>query len=314
MNTTKVIAGHAPMKFIICAPRYEETSGGSIVLHKLAQILGALGHEVSLWPMHRIRLRPRPVPAPWWYRCTYAITRIYRPLYRTKPGQPVRLARTSDVDDSIVVYPETVAGNPLQAKRCVHWLLYRKEHLLDSGMLQPGDLYFCYQEAFNNPHKGLDYGGVLHVVDLMMDVYRNTHPGERSGACYMLRKGKSREDLPSLRGKLVVDGMSHQALAKIFNQTKYCYFYDPFTAYSWYAAACGCIPVVVPVPGMTREEWEPDGGRKPGIAYGEDDIPYAMESRDVLLRGMADAETKSIESVQRFVEITRAHFDWRALG
>lgn len=296
------------MKFIVCAPRYDDTSGGSIVLHKLAEVLGVMGHEALLWPLHRVHLRPHPFSAAWWRRCVYAATRIYRPLYSTKPGLPLKLAKESDIDNAIVIYPEIVSGNPLKSRKYVRWLLHRKGHHVSNTKFKHGDLYFCYQEAFNDHHEGLHYGGVLRVLDLMLDVYSNTNPGERSGTCFMIRKGKSRRDLPSFRGKLVVDGVSHQALAKIFNEKKYCYFYDPYTAYSSYAAVCGCIPVIIPPPDLRREDWEPAGGRKPGIAYGCDDIPYAIASRQILLDRMTNAEKESIESTKRFINTVRDHF------
>jgi len=39
------------------------------------------------------------------------------------------------------------------------------------------------------------------------------------------------------------------------------------------AAMCGCTPVVIPDPGLTREQWTPEGGDRYGVAYGVDDVP-----------------------------------------
>jgi hypothetical protein len=294
-------------KFIVCAPRYSETSGGSIALHKLVQLLDTLGYQALLWPLHRASLRAPPFSAAWWRKYSYIATRLYRPRYATMPGSTLRIATKADIKNSIVIYPDIVDGNPLEAPRYVRWLLYHIK-FKNASNVSNDDLYFCYQEAFNGNYGGMRYGGVLHVTHWMLDIYRQTNFGERSGTCYMIRKGRSRTDLPSLRGKMVVDGMNHRSLAKVFNEKKYCYFYDTYTGYSSYAAACGCIPVVVPAPGVERTAWEPNGGRKPGIAYGETDIPYAIETRPLLLQRMADAEGRSQDSVKHFVAIVEDHF------
>lgn len=297
-------------KFIVCAPRYSETSGGSIALHKLAQLLGSLGYEVGFWPSHRVKLHARPFSAAWWRKYSYIATRLYRPRYSTIPGSILRVAGESDINESIVIYPDIVHGNPLEARRYVRWLLY---HVGTNGekAAADDDLYFCYQEAFNRNCDRMRYGGVLHVAHWLLDIYKQTNFGNRSGACYMIRKGKSRPDLPSLRDKVVVDGLDHRSMARIFNEKKYCYFYDAYTGYSSYAAACGCIPVIVPAAGMERSIWEPNGGQKPGIAYGEDDIPYAIETRPLLLQRLADTENKSLDSVRHFVAVVEKHFQLR---
>ncbi|MGN6313441.1 MAG: hypothetical protein ACTHMO_06755 [Rhodanobacteraceae bacterium] len=295
-------------KFIVCAPRYSETSGGSIALHKLAQLLGILGYEALFWPLHRVKLRALPLSSAWLRKYSYIATRLYRPRYSTIPGSILRIASKSDINDSIVIYPDIVRGNPLEARRYVRWFLYHVNINEAKKTATDGDLYFCYQEAFNHDYGGMKYGGTLHVSHWLLDIYKQTNFGDRSGACYMIRKGKSRPDLPSFRGKTVVDGMDHRSLAKVFNEKKYCYFYDAYTGYSAYAAACGCIPVIVPVPGLDRSAWEPNGGRKPGIAYGEGDIPYAIETRPLLLQRMADAESKSLDSVGHFLAVVEKHF------
>ncbi|MDO1527787.1 hypothetical protein QMK61_02995 [Fulvimonas sp. R45] len=297
----------AKPKFIICAPRYSETSGGSIALHKLAQLLDALGYEALLWPLHRVKLHALPFSGAWWRKYIYIVTRLYRPRYKTLPGSTLRIAAKSDIDDSIVIYPDIVDGNPLRARRYVRWFLYHFSKKHEKSVLD-GELYFCYQEAFNRNYERMKYGGTLHVAHWLLDIYKQTNFGNRSEVCYMVRKGKSRPDLPSFRGKVVVDGMDHRSLAKVFNEKKYCYFYDAYTGYSTYAAACGCIPVIVPAPGMERNTWEPNGGRKPGIAYGEEDIPYAIKTRPLLLQRLTDAESKSLDSVRNFVEIIKRHF------
>lgn len=295
------------MRFVICAPRYEPSSGGSIVLYKLARLLQGLGHDVRIWPAHRVpagRLATTVLR-----RAAYMATRWYRPNFRPHPELAGKLAEEDDLSRGVVVYPETIPGNPLRAARYVRWMLYKPGELGVRFDCRPGDLYFCYQEAFNTRCEAMEYGGVLSVVDWMTDIYRQSNFGVREGACYMVRKGKGRADLPSLAGLEVVDGLGHADLARIFNVRRACYFFDPYTAYSEYAALCGCIPIVVPLPGVDKNAWTPTEEGRPGVAYGEEDVANAIAARPEMLLKIENAERASIESVQRFVSIVRQRYD-----
>lgn len=279
-----------------------------MVLHRLSVELTKQGHQTLLWPLHRACIGFHPLSRQWWHRWTYAATRLYRPWYGTRPGAQLNVACMEDLDDAIVIYPEIVVGNPLRAKRYVRWILYRSDLAITRSGFRRGDLCFCYQDAFNVGLSNMTYGGVLHVTDLLLDIYKRTNAEPRSGISYMIRKGNTRTDLPSFRGKDVLDHMSHTEIAHAFNACERCYFYDAYTFYSTYASVCGCIPVIVPLPGMSRNEWEPNGGRKPGLAYGEEDISYAVESRPLLLANLQHIEAVTAEHVARFATVTSQHF------
>lgn len=218
------------------------------------------------------------------------------------------LAKSVDLDKSIVVYPEIVSGNPLRAPRYVRWLLHEPGFHEGAFIHATGDLYFCYQEAFNKNCSGMIYGGLLTIADTFLDIYRNVNPGERSKVCYMIRKGIDRKDLPDVSDLWVVDGYSHHELASAFNECRVCYFYDPYTTYAAYAAACGCIPVIVPMPGVSKKEWVPEEDGSYGLAYGDDDIQYAIETRDLMLNKLHAITLHNRESAKNFVTVVKKHF------
>lgn len=295
-------------KFIIYAPRYRDESGGSIVLHKLCDTLNKLGHEAKLWPLWKLRIsRHTPLDAiP--LGLAYLGSRIYRGAYATNERYQTPIARASDVEESIVVYPEIVSGNPLGAKRYVRWLLHKPGFHEGKFEYDTGDLCFSYQDAFYSLGSDMKYGGTLMVSEVFLDVYKLTNRNERTRTCHMVRKGKDRADLPDLCNQWVVDGYSHRELAEIFNQCKICYFYDLYTTYAAYAAACGCIPVLVPLDGVTKEQWVPEEHHRFGLAYGVDDIPHALATRERLMDNLRAVNGKNIDSVQRFVQVARNHF------
>ena len=78
--------------------------------------------------------------------------------------------------------------------------------------------------------------------------------------------------------------------------------------YCRYAAMCGCIPVVVPQEGLSKEDWRPELANRYGIAYGWDDVSWAVESRTKLIDYLAETEERSIKSVRIFLDIVENHF------
>lgn len=298
------------MKFIIWTPLYRSDSGGIIVLHKLAKILQDSGHVALIWP------KPKPLvfelkSIRGWLKLakwlglrlkSYIMSRDIRSPYC------LTLATKRDIHDSIVVYPEIVEGNPLGASRVVRWLLNKPGIIKGSVDFGADDLFFYFHEHFNdwaiNPHKDRK----LNVVDLMSDVYRNYNYGSRSGQCYMTKRGRNRTLSYHDPEAEKVDGLKHEELAIVFNKYKYFVCYDLYTMYCRYAAMCGCIPIVVPEEGLTKEQWRPEIDSRYGLAYGFEDIPWALETRSKLLELLGDTELNSMDSVKKFVVITQLYF------
>lgn len=297
------------LQFIIYAPRYRSASGGAIVTHKLCDTLNSLGYRASLWPLWKPRSAAPRSTHESWRTLTYLGSRMVRGSYRRNPGYNTPLAKTADIDKSIVVYPEIVSGNPLRAPRYVRWLLHEPGFHEGTFSHAVGDLYFCYQEAFNKNCTDMIYGGPLTIADTFLDIYRDVNPDTREKVCHMVRKGAHREDLPDLSDQWVVDGYSHHDLARAFNQCKICYFYDPYTAYAAYAAACGCVPVIVPLPGVSRQSWVPEESGRYGLAYGESDILHAVETRSLMLDQLRSVAQRNVESAQRFALVVKEHFE-----
>ena len=292
--------------FVIYAPRYRSNSGGAIATHKLCDLLNRAGYKASVFPhwmpsvISSRAVTPRSV--------AWLASHLFRGLYSTNPRYRTPLATAADVAEGIVVYPEIIGGNPLRATKYVRWLLHQPGFHGGRHHYQTGDLYFCYQQAFNEHCEGLIFGGILNVYEAPLEIYRQTNYGPRTRVSYMIRKGRDRTDLPDLRQEWVLDGLDHQTLAQAFNECRICYFYDAYTAYAAFAAACGCIPVIVPMPGVSKEVWVPEEAGRLGVAYGDADIPHALATRAALLEGMRGVERHSEASVRQFVSIVAAHF------
>lgn len=293
------------MKFIVYTPFYDENTGGVIVLYKLAQLLRQLGMKVFLWheanPFSVSSLKQLERKFRYWRR-------QHSQRFRYISPYSLPLARKQDVHDAIVVYPEVVAGNPLKARHVVRWLLYKPGFHTGVIDFSSDDLFFYYLKEYDYPDFNRFPDNQLFVADYFLDVYRQTNFGPRHGSCFMVRKGKDRVLNLHPDDAIQVDGLSHRELAEVFNRSEYFLSYDLYTMYSVYACMCGCKSVVLPLEGMSVEDWHFSPESRFGVAYGFEDVPRALATRGNLLCQIRQFEENNFSSVRFFLHRCREFF------
>lgn len=292
--------------FVIFGYEYREDSGGGIVLHKLCDLINRLGYQAYIWPRRRLPKQGTP-----WLLWLYREFKHWQRGVTVNPDFITPLANDSHLENCIVVYPEIVQGNPLRAKRVVRWLLHQPG-FLSAGQSQYGkdDLFFYYLKAFDNPALNKYPDNELRILHFMTSIYRQTNTGERSGTCYLVRKGKNRFPNDGRHANdIQVDNLGHQERAEVFNRCKTFVSYDAHTMLSKYAALCGCQSIVIPLPNTPASEWLPNEADRYGIAYGHDDIERAKETLPLLKSHMENIEKRSAESVKTFIDKTLAYFN-----
>ena len=211
--------------------------------------------------------------------------------------------------NTVAVYPDIVFGNPLRSKNVVRWLLYYNRFTKYERAYGKNDMFFAYRSIFNdekrNPEKRL-----LCLSYFDLDLYKRTNFGERSGTCYIIRKGKQRSDLPVSFDGVIIDDLPEEEKVKVFNQSKYCVSYDPQTAYSDLAALCGCISVIVPEPGKTREDYRKQEDKSYGVAFGfaPDEIEYAEKTAAYLPAYFTSINENGKKAARGFAEECETYF------
>lgn len=284
-------------KFIIYSPDFDEDSGGCIALHKLCFVLNQLGYSAILW---RWKLKP-----------TTKFMRIFnrRPKIRLSQQFLVDIADGTELDDDcIVVYPEVVSGNPLKHSKVIRWLLHKPGFHTGVANFGKDELVFFFSDYCVEPGCGIHPDNKLFVLSIS-PCYSAEGTGQRSGSCYMMRKGKGRPIVHDLSDSVQIDGLSHQETAAIFRKSKVFYSYDELTLYSQYAALCGCISVVIPDKFKTRQEWVAKAPiSKYGIAYGLDDIEHSQMTLHKVAEYFDELESDSRKTVARFAEVACKHF------
>ncbi len=303
--------GGEGLPLVLYGPLYDESIGGSLVIHKLCHLINSLGRQASVFPgffcqefreARTLRAFGGCFLCRWrWLLKQFLGYRLQRPRHLHAPYSR-RLPR-----DFVAIYPEIVAGNPLRAPVVVRWLLHRPGFFTGETELGETDLLLTYAQHFGEGSPADVPHLELRCQILKTDIFREPEPAApRSGSCYILRKGRGRRMVHDMADSICVDDMSDQQMAEVFSRVKVCYSYDPYTMLSRYAALCGCLSVVVPEEGVDRLAWRPREADRYGIAYGVDDAAWARSTLGALREEMERIEAQSVEQTRQFLRAVDA--------
>jgi len=201
-----------------------------------------------------------------------------------------------DKENTVVIYGETIKGNPLNAKYVIRWILAPLGLCSDKNIYKSwGDkdlvYYFNAETKFTeNPDKIDNIYKSLNI--LYINPLANNNKDVRKGYCHTFRKSHYHNNLqivhPPNSFELKPE-LSQIQMISIFNKYKYFISYDPLTFISILAALCGCISIVKKVDNMTKDEWLSitsfneyikETGTKTlyGIAYGIEEVEMAKNT------------------------------------
>ncbi|UUO14265.1 O-linked N-acetylglucosamine transferase, SPINDLY family protein [Dolichospermum heterosporum] len=277
------------LNFVIFSPAFQAHVGGVIALHNLARIIDEAGFSCKIFDMNGLKIP----------------NSIFE-KYGTE----------ADVNENtVVVYPEVTVGNPLNAKYIVRWIL------CELGINCPHDIYktwgkddFVYHYCTYNPEKDVKHYNLLSP--LYINPALKNHGKSRDGYCHIIRKGhKFHKPLKYIHpsDSLFLDNnLSQEILIEIFNRKEYLISYDPYSYIGSMAALCGCIPIILPMKGTTKDKWfktlstsvileEVGEFELKGFAYGIEEIEYARNTLQEV-RYQQELQIKYGEkSVHRFI-------------
>jgi hypothetical protein len=147
--------------------------------------------------------------------------------------------------DAVVIYPETVPGNPLGGKIVVRWVLYYPGKLSGDTEYNKDEIIFTWSRLY--------YDAPLLNLPLIEDFFRD-EKRPRAGACFWIGKGSELYE-SSMLARQITSGMTEitwewpktrRELARLLNEKEAFYTYDDCTALSEEAQRCGCKVVVIP--------------------------------------------------------------------
>lgn len=178
------------------------------------------------------------------YRHNSAGVRALYELQRhlQEKGYPATICQVGRApSDSIVVYPETVSGNPLGGKTVARLVLNSPGLLGGDEKYDPDELVFSYGREFYPE-------APLLMVPVIEEFFRD-EGHERTGGCFWVGKGFYVPRIPETEGLIEITPAwpeTREELARLFNGVNVFYSYDDCTALTTEAGLCGCRVVVIP--------------------------------------------------------------------
>jgi hypothetical protein len=305
-------------KYVIVAPGFNEHVGGNIALHKLCHILNEQGHQAYLCPIaddYLIRFNSFFKD---FLKAVERKLRFHRRFHGLKISPRFNTplldlgAFSLNNEDYVVLYPETVCGNPLGAKNVVRWLLHQPGFHTGFVGYSSKELIF----KFNNAIRDFFIFGsktsenFLKIIDYPVDLYNQENCAlERSGVAYCIRKGKNKKLNRHPDDAVLIDDLSHAEIASLFKRVKTFISYDDYTAYSLFAVLCGCDSVVVPSEGVNEKSWYPNVEDRYGIAYGFERLEWSKSTAHLQVARTFEEITKLNKTVQFFTQECESYFE-----
>lgn len=155
---------------------------------------------------------------------------------------------TNQFAEDIVIYPEVVAGNPLNARRVVRYILNVPGKLGGSKNYAAHELLVAYSE----PLAAHAQGKILNLPTIEPFFCKTT--GTKSMLAVYVGKGVDAKLHPKECIYITRDfPSSRRAVAELLQQVSILYTYDDFTAIELEALLCGCTVKVIHKDGSITE-------------------------------------------------------------
>lgn len=227
-----VVPSGSRAPYYIFAPPYERRSAGIRSLHLLCHWLNRKGYPAFV---HILSDPKRPQAHP----------DLVTPVLSQRLVQQHHKAGKTP----IVVYPEIVSGNPLEAACVVRYVLNYPGLLGGDREFARDELLFAYSERLA---RGVSQEcSVLFLPVIDRTIFWGGDTGQREGACYYAAKYKSAGyatfGLPPNAIEIVRDGPNAQPpveIARLFRTAETFYCFED-SALILEAALCGCPTVIM---------------------------------------------------------------------
>lgn len=272
---------HAP--YYIASPHFTQKTAGPRVLHYLCHILNELGYE------------------------SYITATGHSPWLRTPlltPDVKERHAQTRRTP--VMVYPETITGNPLNGAVVARWLLNQAGHLGGEKVIRENEIIFHWDEWVLQEEKS---SGRLFIPSADNRIFNEDGVSQenRKGFCYYAHKyllsGGKISDTVKKNGLSLCQDIprSPEEIAEILRSTEVLYCYEPSSMASE-AYACGCQPIFVETDYLKR--FRPNPGMRQILESDIGVLPVPPIDRDHREQ-IARIHAQALESVKNFIDVTQ---------
>ncbi len=308
---TARLAERERQPFIIAAPKYSHHSAGVRLLHTLCEELNLCGY-----PAYLIFYQFKPGKADFF---TSEDASFYCDTHQHIRRLPVSedMSRYRDlIDRGIVVYPEVIQGNPLNARRVARYVLNYPEANRYPMLESPSDFIVSFNSHYwKKPHA---IASIFVEEPLFHD--EGTRPAlERTMDCTYIGKGVAFGECFRIPGSVLIERYwpsEKDGLAAMLRNTRYFFTWDVNTQTNADALMCGALIVVPRWAPFTPACFNTDFGPIPYVEsrlengvlnIGSVDPDYDVRRRQVIDTVKATARQRTV-TVCRLAAAMKSYF------
>jgi hypothetical protein len=271
-------------KFLISTHGFDMGIGGLKVLHKLCHLLNESGQDAYLIPLD--------------FNQPFGVYENYNTKMVTQEV-------LDNLDDVIVVYPESWYGNYLNAKNVVRWMIgFPSEVHINTW--SDNDLWFWYLPFYITKKYTKDSTNMLYIGEQHRDIFYDRNLN-RSGSCWTLRKAqdyiKPAEFIHPINSTFIPyhDAGDLVGLSNLFNSKEIFYCYDNYTYISIQSLLCNTDTVIIPH-NKTKDEFFSGYELNKYLAYGIDDLSRAKSIRSEFTDHVNKIEQDTQKQLNTFIQ------------
>jgi glycosyltransferase involved in cell wall biosynthesis len=289
MNRQLQLFARLNAPYYIYAPAFNVNSGGIRAMHQLCHALNLAGEEA------------------------YVTTTTISPRLRTPPLTPADVERhRAGNREAIVVYPEVVKDNPINARHVVRYLL-NIPGFLSQEAYQWGADDLLYTIATAIVPEGMKAQMLqLPLVDTGIYNRDGVDDTKRSGNLLFINRYLSRggQLSPITEGFTEISFRAGQRtpeqLAALYRSAQFLYTYEPSTA-CYEAQLCGCPVVYLPNDVMLNTP-VPDYLGTSGLAWGNspEQLDHARRTIDRVPAFYEELNQTFLRELEAFIDCTQA--------
>lgn len=226
--------------YIIVSPKYNPASAGIRALHMLCHSLNVSGQRAYL------SVFPQMVSDD---ANLYTTPELLTPLLTPAIARQIEASGRTP----IVLYAETVHGNPLNATTVVRWILNYPGKLGGDTTYAESEILYAYSKHLAD-HVGLPHERVIFLPTSDPRIFYPPPEGSpRSGSCFYAAKYQENHGgklLPITEGSFEITRggkgkLSKPEIADLLRRSEVFYAYED-TALAIEAGMCGCPTVFIP--------------------------------------------------------------------
>jgi hypothetical protein len=210
-----------------------------------------------------------------------------------------------NLDDVIVIYPESWYGNYLNAKNVVRWMIgFPSEVHINTW--NDNDLWFWYLPFYVTEKYNKHKDNMLYIGEQHRDIFYNRNL-DRIGSCWTLRKAQDYikpeqyihpKDSTFIPYHAAGDLAS---LSNVFNSKDIFYCYDNYTYISIQSLMCDTDTIIIPH-NKTKEEFFNGYELNKYLAYGIEDLPRAKSIRNEFNDHLNKIEQDTLKQLDNFID------------